>query len=108
MSIQHFKELYDIAKNDGIKSALEHDIMATMKRHPTLTCYITSAILASSTPKPQEEVDIDVLLIDDKDTGHQLRMTGRVPLSIAQSYGWVSESNDKPPKKSMKYQIENI
>ncbi|MFA6460748.1 MAG: hypothetical protein WCV90_00645 [Candidatus Woesearchaeota archaeon] len=45
MSLEHFKNLYHIAKEEGIKSALERDFMETVRRHPAL---LTGLILGKS------------------------------------------------------------
>ena len=77
-TIQHFKKLYDIVKDEGIVSALKHDAIETAKRHPQLV--MGASLLYSSMFSNPQDVPIDSgyaeATIDSK-TGEYLRFARR-------------------------------
>lgn len=90
MTIQHFKKLYDIAKEKGVKSALEHDVIETLKRHPKLAGLAIASSMYFAKPQPEKEVYVDHCEIDDGK--HQLRRQGGCPVSVAYNNGWISDA----------------
>ena len=66
-SIEHFKELYDIAKDEGIKSALEYDFLKTVERHPKIALKIYSLIDSEKELKQDNYIDTSKMRVIEED-----------------------------------------
>lgn len=71
---------------EGIKSSLEKDVVETLRRHPKMIPYLLGTAMLLNEPKPEEEVYVNHLEIDDGE--HQLWRTGLVRKSLAEANGW--------------------
>jgi len=91
MSIQHFKKLREIAREDGIRTALNYDLAMTMKRHPNLAGLALYASTIFSKPNPEPEVYITEDL--GKRDGYTLQRRSWVPVSVAHRNGLISPEN---------------
>jgi len=94
MTLSHLQTLYNITKEEGLKSALKCDLVETIRRHPSVLAIAIGAAMYLSRPEatPSEVmVCIDQLVGGDDQYDH--RIVEWVPASEALVKGLISKKN---------------